>query len=416
MRIGYACLALGVPGSELKTCTQRNADEARLAELIAHNLAALERMVDYNLANGIRLYRISSDLIPFGSSPVNALDWAKLFRTDFERIGGKIRAGGIRVSMHPGQYTVLSAPDESIAARSAEDLIYQARVLDALGTDTDARIILHLGGAYGDKASALNRFEARCNALNEAVRSRITLENDDRLYTAEDALNAGLRLNLPVVFDNLHHAANPSGPAEAKHWIDAFRATWKPGDGPQKIHYSQQDPDKKPGAHTATIDPERFLEFLNAVGRDDLDVMLEVKDKNLSAVKCGLCALKEPNAPALEREWARYKYAVMERSQAAYREIRSLFGRGPADPLAFYMLVGRALQRPVEAGGAVNAAQHIWGYFKDQASEAQRRAFAASLERYQAGRGTLDAVKRRLQALAEEYSQPYIRESYYFWL
>ena len=97
MRIGYACLALGVPGSDLKGCAQRNADAARLAQLIAHNLHSLERMVDYNLENGIRLYRISSDLIPFGSSPVNALDWWNLFREDFQRIGEKAREGGMRV-------------------------------------------------------------------------------------------------------------------------------------------------------------------------------------------------------------------------------------------------------------------------------------------------------------------------------
>ncbi len=416
MRIGYACLALGVPGSDLKTCTQRNADESRLTSLIANNLQALERMVDYNLENGIRLYRISSDLIPFGSSPVNALDWADLFRADFARIGGKILAGGMRVSMHPGQYTVLSAPDEGVAARAADDLAYHARVLDALGTGADSKIILHLGGAYGDKASALDRFEARFHSLDQAVRRRIVLENDDRLYTAEDALNAGLKLNAPVVFDNLHHEANPSGPAEAKFWIDAFRGTWQPTDGPQKIHYSQQDPGKKPGAHSATIDAGRFLEFLDATGRDDLDVMLEVKDKNLSAVKCGLCALKEPNAPALEREWARYKYAVMERSQGAYQEIRSLFGRGGVDPLDFYALIERALQLPVEPGSAVNAAQHVWGYFKDQATADQRRSFAAALERFQAGLVTLDAVKRRLYALAEDYGQPYLLQSYYFWL
>jgi UV DNA damage endonuclease len=416
MRIGYACLALGVPGSELKTCALRNADGGRLAALIAHNLQALERMVDYNLENGIRLYRISSDLIPFGSSPVNALGWPELFRADFERIGGKIRAGGMRVSMHPGQYTVLSAPDEGVAARAAEDLAYHARVLDALETGADAKIILHLGGAYGDKAAALGRFEARFRALDPAVRRRVALENDDRLYTAEDALNAGLRLNAPVVFDSLHHEANPSGPAEVKFWIDAFRETWKPTDGPQKVHYSQQAPGKKLGSHSATIDAGRFLEFLDAAGRDDLDVMLEVKDKNLSAIKCGLCASKERNASALEREWARYKYAVMERSGEAYLEIRSLFQKGDAAPLDFYALVRRALQLPVEPGGAVNAAQHVWGYFKDRALETEKRSFQAALERFQAGRLTLDALKRRLYALAEEYDEPYLKESYYFWL
>ena len=75
MSIGYACLAVALPGSEIKSCTLKNATEERLYDLIAHNLNALETMVNYNLRNGIRLYRISSDLIPFGSSVALELPW-----------------------------------------------------------------------------------------------------------------------------------------------------------------------------------------------------------------------------------------------------------------------------------------------------------------------------------------------------
>ncbi len=155
---------------------------------------------------------------------------------------------------------------------------------------------------------------------------------------------------------------------------------------------------------------------MNDAGRDDLDVMLEVKDKNLSAIKCSLCAAKNRNVPALEREWARYKYAVMEHSQTAYQEIRRLFHGGNADPIAFYALVERALSRPAEPGGAVNAAQHVWGYFKACASETEKRSFQTALDRFQEGRLTLDAVKRKLYALAEKYESAYLKESYYFWL
>jgi UV DNA damage endonuclease len=120
------------------------------------------------------------------------------------------------------------------------------------------------------------------------------------------------------------------------------------------------------------------------------------------------------NAQALEREWARYKYAVLERSQSAYLDIRRMFREGSVPPLTFYVEVERALNLPLEPGGAVNAAQHVWGYFKDCASGAEQRSFQTALERFQAGRGALGAVKRKLYALAEEYHQPYLLESYYF--
>lgn len=416
MRIGYACLALGVPGSELKSCTQRNADAQRLTALIEGNLKAFERLVDYNLENDIRLFRISSDLIPFGSSPVNSLDWTALFSEDFSRIGAKIRAGGMRVSMHPGQYTVLSAPDEGVAARSVEDLRYHARILDALGTGSDSKIILHLGGVYGDKPAALERFEARFQALDPAIRRRIALENDERCYAIEDVVKTGLRLHAPVIFDNLHHEVNPSYPFSPSDWIAVCRETWKVEDGPQKIHYSQQDPTKKPGSHSTSIDVAKLLESLRDTGRDDLDIMLEVKDKNLSAIKCHLCADRSIDPRALEREWARYKYTMLEHSQAAYLEIRALFRAGNPAPLQFYTLVERARTMPVAPGEAANAAQHVWGYFKDRASASEKRAFETALSRFLAGRGTLSAVKRKLQSLAVQYGVRFLQESYYFWL
>ena len=75
MSIGYACLTVGVPNTEMKRCIAKNANEARLYELIKANLSALDHILDYNIAHDIKLFRISSDLIPFGSSPINTLAW-----------------------------------------------------------------------------------------------------------------------------------------------------------------------------------------------------------------------------------------------------------------------------------------------------------------------------------------------------
>ncbi|MDD3289916.1 MAG: hypothetical protein PHT29_03420, partial [Eubacteriales bacterium] len=73
MRIGYACVTIGPEDTQMKTCRQSNATREVLTELAEHNLTALDRQVDYNIRNNIRLFRISSDLIPFGSSPVNQI-------------------------------------------------------------------------------------------------------------------------------------------------------------------------------------------------------------------------------------------------------------------------------------------------------------------------------------------------------
>ena len=65
MRIGYACLAVGVPDTEQRSCRKVNATEENLTDLIRHNLRVLNNLIDYNIKNRILLFRISSDLVPF---------------------------------------------------------------------------------------------------------------------------------------------------------------------------------------------------------------------------------------------------------------------------------------------------------------------------------------------------------------
>ncbi len=290
MRIGYACIALGLPETEMKSCTLKYANEGRLLSLIGHNLNSLDKMIDYNTQQGIKLFRISSDLIPFGSSLAKNLPWQDIYAEILSSIGCKIKKSGMRVSMHPGQYTVLNSPDESVAERAIEDLDYHAKVLDCLGLGPEHKIILHLGGVYGNKELATKRFVSRYRGLSSNIKSRLVLENDDKLFNIDDVLETACIDGIPVVFDNLHNSVNP---AEKYYmdveWIKKCSQTWTKEDGPQKLHYSQQHPDKRRGAHSDFIAIGEFLEFYQQLPGTDIDIMLEVKDKNLSALKCMYC-------------------------------------------------------------------------------------------------------------------------------
>ena len=418
MSIGYACLNIGTPNTNIRSLMQRNATPEKLTEVTAHNLAALERMIDYNRKNDIRLFRISSDLIPFGSSPVNTLDWPEIHKEAFDRIGSKIRKSGIRVSLHPGQYTVLNSPTEDIIARAIADLIYHDKILTVLGTDQTNKIVLHIGGIYGDKNEALQRFEQNFRRLPEAVRNRLIIENDDRLYNIEEILELAHRLQIPAVYDNLHHAINPpkSGGTD-QYWIAEAKKTWKVADGNQKIHYSQQAPGKRPGAHTDTIDLKTFLTFYEQLEDKQIDIMLEVKDKNLSAIKCQNATTTAPKPVLLEKEWGRYKYAVLERSPAVYQAIRTLLKDKEAYPVQeFYRLIDTAFAEEIHPGQAENAAAHVWGYLKKQATDAERRQHEKNLANYRNNTGTRATVKRQLFKLAEKYKVKYLLQSLYFFL
>lgn len=414
VRIGYACLNLGVRQTNFRTCILKNANEDNLVEIIEHNLNSLENIIDYNIKNNIKLFRISSDIIPFGSSPANNLKWWTIFQEKLSAIGDKIKDSDMRVSMHPGQYTVLNSPNKDVVYRAVKDLEYHNIFLDSLNVNRENKIILHIGGIYGDKQSAINRFIENYKLLDSKIKERLVIENDDKCFNIEDVLYISKQLEIPVIFDNLHNDVLAASKLESdKYWIEEANKTWTKGNGPQKIHYSQQDKSKRAGAHSFTIRLDEFMEFVEELNHG-LDIMLEVKDKNLSAVKC-INAIENNRIGNLENEWSKYKYNVLESSPNNYNKIRELLKNKKAYPvLDFYRLIENALENEPTTGNAINALQHVWGYFKDQADDKEKRRFEKLLKEYEQRKGKLKSVKNHLNKLAIKYNSEYLLDSLYF--
>ncbi|MFV0351171.1 MAG: UV DNA damage repair endonuclease UvsE [Oscillospiraceae bacterium] len=418
MRIGYACKTVGVPGTQLKSCTLKNATHQNLTAIIGHNLQALHSMLIYNHQNGIKMFRLSSDIIPFATSAAATLNWEELFAQELEQLQNFIAQSDIRISMHPGQYTVINSPIKDVVTRAKEDLDYHARLLDALTPLASSKIILHVGGVYGDKKAALERFIQNYRTLPLKVTRRLVIENDERCYTAEEVLDLCKTLNAPAVFDNLHNLINPSAnPLDEALWIKQFAATWGKNDGRQKIHYSQQAVDKRPGSHSPTIYFRPFLAFCEALQGQDVDIMLEVKDKNLSAVKCINCTQNATNTLVLEKEWAHYKYFILEHAPQQYHAIRTNF-REKEQPIAFlfYQKTEVALDAPINTGNSANALNHVWGYFKDIATPAEKAQWSKRITGYLNGSNSLNTTKKWLLRMAQKYQQDYLLQSLYFYI
>ena len=415
MKIGYACLCVAVEGTQLKSCTRKTATPEHLLSLAGENFAALSNMVDYNIANQIALYRISSDIVPFGSAEAAQLPWDEVYQDRLDAIATRIADSGMRVSMHPGQYTVLNSPDLAVVRRAVEDLSYHARFLDALHLDATHKIILHVGGKYGDPANAISRLVSVYRDLSPAITRRLVLENDGSIFHIAEVLELCHTIGAPAVYDNLHNAIHPADPNKSdSFWVSLCRETWRAEDGAQKTHYSQPHLNKTRGAHSETIAIDPFLEYVARLPEPRPDIMLEVKDKNRSAVKCQLC-LGEPNQRLLETEWGRYKYAVLERSSQVYQEIRTRLKDKQGDlAIPFYHLVESSLALPEDRGRAVNALEHVWGYFSGIASVSEQKQYAAFLERYRSGSAALPEGKALLYRLAKKYAQDYLLGSYYF--
>ncbi|MEX1306982.1 MAG: DUF1722 domain-containing protein, partial [Eubacteriales bacterium] len=171
------------------------------------------------------------------------------------------------------------------------------------------------------------------------------------------------------------------------------------------------------GAHSATIMSQSFLPFYLGLPEKNVDIMLEVKDKNLSAVKCILLTNPHISIRDIEQEWAKYKYWVLSRSAKIYQDIRNLLkGKDSPDAPAFFRLIEQAAERPTDIGAEVNAAEHVWGYLSEEASEAETRRFKKLIIGLTASTAKPTTIKRFLLRLAERQNQPYLLNSLYLYI
>jgi UV DNA damage endonuclease len=296
MKIGYPCLNRTIgctPGHAFRLASY---SAGRLAGTVRANLECLGRILEFNAAWSLLFFRITSDLVPFASHPVCAFPWHEKFAPAFAALGRSIRRNGMRISMHPDQFTLINSPDPEIFKRSAAELSYHARVLDLLGLDLTARIQIHAGGVYGDKAASLDRFCTRFEQLPAAVRRRLAVENDDRLYRVADCLLISRRTGVPVLFDSFHHRLNGGGESAAEA-LALAAATWKKRDGLPMVDYSSQKKGERTGSHAESIDLKHFARFVAATAGMDFDIMLEIKDKERSALRARAQLVKMKRIP-----------------------------------------------------------------------------------------------------------------------
>lgn len=284
MKIGYPCInwTIGCKGD--RTFRLKSYSEPRLIDTVTNNLGCLSDMLAFNVKQNILFFRITSDLVPFASHPVCQFDWLKYFKDQLASIGAFIRLNDIRISMHPGQYTLLNSPDPGILARTIRELRYHTDLLDALDLDVSAKVQIHVGGVYGNKNQSLRQFVQRYRDLDETFKRRIVIENDDRSYTVHDCMRIYAETGVPILFDVFHHELNHSGSSSA-NTLAEITETWQEHDGIPMVDYSHHRIGGRKVSHAESIDSYNFERFLATTQPYDIDIMLEIKDKETSALK-----------------------------------------------------------------------------------------------------------------------------------
>lgn len=287
MKLGYACINLSL-GSDIttnRTLTKKTFEKLGadyVSELALKNVSDIIKILEWNLKNDIKFFRLSSDIIP--RDDMVALQDLK----DFEQIKNKLKEAGdfakqnnIRITSHPGPFVVLSSPHEHVVDKSIKNLELHGFIFDLMELDKTSynKINIHCNGVYGDKLSAMDRFCDNYNKLSDSVKNRLSIENDDKasMYSVNDLLYIHNKISIPIVFDYHHHRFCDGGITEEEALALAV-STWKNGITPV-VHYSESAVDKKPQAHSD------FIKTLPNTYGNDVDIMLETKMKDLALLE-----------------------------------------------------------------------------------------------------------------------------------
>jgi UV DNA damage endonuclease len=242
-------------------------------------------MLKFNVENDLLFFRIISRLIPFASHPIMDFDWKEYFKDNFNEISEFIHENDIRISMHPGQFVVVNSNDTDVFERGLNELKYHSEVFDILNLDSTTKMQVHVGGGvYGNKEKSMERFIERYKSLDKNIKRRLVIENDEKSYNLSECLEISHQTKIPVLFDYFHHELNNTG-EDLEGCFENFTKTWKTKDGLPLVDYSSQNPEKAKGTHIKSIDIDHFKNFLKETRNFDFDIMLEIKDKEASALK-----------------------------------------------------------------------------------------------------------------------------------
>lgn len=294
VRFGYVAIALGVPqGSPNKIITIKNYEKItdpddrqyRLCSLLRENLDTTRRILRYNAAHQVHIYRLTSKTVPLATHPHTAgWDYVKDFKAEWAEIGEIIKQHDMRVSAHPDHYTLLNSPQPDVLTASIKDLEYHVNMLEAMNLEAAPQLVMHIGGFYKNKESSIARFITEFNNLPDRIRLRLMFENDDKVYSAADVLAICQKTGSPMVLDIHHHACVNHGDDLRGLWPEIVK-TW--GGATPKIHVSSPKNEKDLRSHADCVNPQDFLSFLEAAKETgtDFDVMVEAKQKDLAMFK-----------------------------------------------------------------------------------------------------------------------------------
>lgn len=284
--LGYACISNIIETTSSKTTTltyyqklDSNSQKEKLDTIIKENLNNLETLIKYNIKNNLHFFRITAKLIPL--MDIVYIDLNK-YKEKFINIGNLINKNNIRVDVHADEYCVINSVNNTVVLNSIKILNNLKTILDMFNCKYN--IIMHIGSKTNGIKESIKRFKNNFNLLNEELKNKIIIENDDKNFNVYQTLKLCEEINVPMCLDYHHHLCNKST-KPIENYLPRIYKTFiniKP-----KMHYSSPKSKKEFRAHNEYVNSNDFIIFLNKLKcyNIDTDIMIEAKAKDLALIK-----------------------------------------------------------------------------------------------------------------------------------
>ena len=293
-RYGYCCINLTLEkqhgikiGRSMIKRTFQSKGIEYAGQLAEANLRDMIKIIEWNIENNINVYRMSSNMFPWMSEyEFSDLPNYETIKSLLETAGKLAVDNNQRIGFHPGQFCVLPSPTQKVVENTIDELDKHAQILDLMGLPQNQMysMNIHLGGSYGDKKAAMQRFVDNFKRLSKSAQNRLVLENDDKpaQYSVSDLYEIYEQIGTPITFDYHHHRCY-NDPMPEEDAIKLAAKTWPKGIR-QLCHYSSAKKLHEDSSAIIRAHADYLYENIETYGMD-IDIELEVKAKELALIK-----------------------------------------------------------------------------------------------------------------------------------
>lgn len=259
--------------------------DQRVSDTYHHNVDALIALVPTLVANNMKAWRLSSNVLPLFEFKKDFVEADTDLLKKFQKLGRLFKKHEIRVTTHPGQFAVISSDSPKVVENTIRELNYHAWMFDAMGFEESP---YHAINIHGGKKERVKEIIARSKDLPDNIRKRLTYENDEKCYSPKQMLEISEGSGIPIVWDSHHHVFNDSG-FSMKEAMELCMQTWPDGVKPLQ-HISNSEPELKDGNFSQRRKHSWHIHYIPECQKEVMvdglaDVDVEAKGKNVAVMK-----------------------------------------------------------------------------------------------------------------------------------